>query len=186
MYSAIKVDGKKLYELARQGITIERTPREIEIFSIEILYIDRSEGVKILFDVHCSKGTYIRTLCADIGDALGCGGNMSFLLRKRSGAFGLDTALTVEEVERLASGGQLENKLLGVDKAFDNFDRLVLDECKAVKLINGLAVNVEQNVEVLLIGRLVRVYNETGDFLAVGELKKSSEGLTVKSKKLFI
>jgi tRNA pseudouridine55 synthase len=186
MYSALKVEGKKLYELARQGITIERMPREIEIFSMDILEIDRKDVVKILFDVHCSKGTYIRTLCADIGEALGCGGHMSFLLRKRSGAFDSDTSLTVEEVETLASQSRLESRLISVDKALEGFGEVILDSRKAGRLLNGVAVALEKTAAIGASGKLVKVYNEVGSFLAVGELSETSEGVRVKSKKLFV
>jgi len=96
MYSAIKVKGKKLYELARQGIEIERQSRKITIYSIDIIEINNN---KVLFDVLCSKGTYIRTLCKDIGKVLGCGGVMSFLHRTEASGFYLNTSITIEELQ---------------------------------------------------------------------------------------
>jgi len=144
MYSALKVDGKKLYDLARKGITVERKPREVEIFSIEILDMKRdsfkpevifcrkypsgyenglravSAGfqyplVKVILDVECSKGTYIRTLCADIGERLGCGGCMSFLVRLKTGFFHISDSLTLEEIRDLHQNGRLMDNLVKVD-----------------------------------------------------------------------
>jgi tRNA pseudouridine55 synthase len=99
MFSALKVNGKKLYEMARKGIEVERRPREVEIHSIDIIEINRNkDDVTVLFDVHCSKGTYIRTLCYDIGEKLGCGGHMSFLLRKRAGIFNIESSVVLEKI----------------------------------------------------------------------------------------
>ena len=96
MYSAIKIRGKKLYEIARRGGDVEREPRPITIFRLELL--DREESGDWVLKIECSKGTYIRTLCADIGDALGCGGCMSALRRTRAGEFTLEEAHTLEEI----------------------------------------------------------------------------------------
>ncbi|MFA6808680.1 MAG: tRNA pseudouridine(55) synthase TruB [Eubacteriales bacterium] len=105
MYSSVRKNGKHLYEYARKGIEIERTPRNIEIFSINIIKWSEDEYPRALFDVICSKGTYIRTLCSDIGNKLGCGAHMSFLLRLSSGSFRIEDAWTFEEIEKA-----IENK----------------------------------------------------------------------------
>ena len=97
MYSALKVDGKKLYELAREGKVIDREARDIEIFSIDEI---KANGNIVSFKVHCSKGTYIRTLCSNIGEKLGCGGTMSGLERVQSGKFSLDSSVTLEKLEK--------------------------------------------------------------------------------------
>jgi tRNA pseudouridine55 synthase len=113
MHSAVRVGGKRLYELAREGVEIERQQREVEIFSIKVLDINRSDGCRVLLDIHCSKGTYIRTLCADIGDALGCGGCMSFLLRKRAGPFDISDAFTLEDLSGLRDKDALDSAVVG-------------------------------------------------------------------------
>ena len=115
MYSAVKIGGKKLYELARKGESIERKPRHITIFGLEIT--GRSDNDYIL-DVVCSKGTYIRTLCHDIGAAMGCGGWMSSLRRTKSGVFSVDNAYTIAEIQEAADRGEEEKLLLPIDTLF--------------------------------------------------------------------
>ena len=115
MYSAIKIGGKKLYELARKGETVERKPREVYIESIKILDFKLAEN-KFTVDVTCSKGTYIRSLCMDIGEALGCGAAMGSLLRTRSGGFSLDTAYKINEVKEAAANGSLSDMILDAEK----------------------------------------------------------------------
>lgn len=111
MYSAIKIDGQKLYQLARKGIEVEREPRKITVFDISVLNIDLKETeIEIL--VHCSKGTYIRTLCNDIGEKLGCGGHMKSLVRTRSGRFKVEDSITLEEFEKLWKEGRFEEFLI--------------------------------------------------------------------------
>ncbi|MCL1997504.1 MAG: tRNA pseudouridine(55) synthase TruB [Turicibacter sp.] len=105
MYSAIKIGGKKLYELARAGITVEREPRFVEIFNIELLEIGKD---RILIQVDCGKGTYIRTLCEDIGAKLGCGGTMGSLVRTANGEFTVETAIKIDEVKEQIRLGKLE------------------------------------------------------------------------------
>ncbi len=183
MYSAIKVDGRKLYELAREGTEIERKPRELEIYSIDIIKIDRDSEVRVLLDVHCSKGTYIRTLCADIGDKLGCGGHMSFLLRKKAGAFGLESALTLEEINEMAASGQIGSIMAEADTVFEGFQAITLNAADEKKLLNGVRVVI--NGCPGLGSGYVRVYNESERFLALGELSGTEDRLELKSKKIF-
>ena len=116
MYSAIKVNGKKLCDLARSGVEIERKAREIEIFSIEVLSM---EIPCITMQVHCSKGTYIRTLCQDIGELAGCGGCLEKLLRIQSGRFSIQDAYKISEIEEIVSGWLIlsfEQRYLGVKR----------------------------------------------------------------------
>jgi tRNA pseudouridine55 synthase len=108
MVSAIHYKGKRLYELARQGIEVERAPRKITIHKLELKSFEKDRAS---FVVSCSKGTYIRTLCADIGTKLGCGAHMSKLTRIRSGDFSIDNALTLEQVFKLHNHGDLEKAL---------------------------------------------------------------------------
>ncbi len=113
MYSAVKVQGKKLYELARKGIEVERKPRKITIYDIRELSMN-SAGNEFQMTVHCSKGTYIRTLCHDIGEMLGCGAAMKSLLRTQTGDFLLGQALTLSEAEQMARQGILESALFSM------------------------------------------------------------------------
>lgn len=123
MYSAIKVNGKKLYELARVGKEVERQARRIRIYGIDILRIDLPF---VRFRVRCSKGAYIRTLCHDIGQAAGCGGCMAELTRTRSGRFSLEDSLTLDRIETLYREGDLQAYILPVDAFFSDLQKLVL------------------------------------------------------------
>ena len=181
MYSALKVNGKKLYELARSGIEIERKPREVHIYYINILNI---KGNKVIFDVGCSKGTYIRTLCSDIGDKLGCGGHMSFLVRTKVGIFDIDTALTLEEVSELSKSNALESRLISIGEVFINYKKTVISDREKTRLINGGALELkDMSYEEF---ENIQIYGENGDFLALGEVKAYNNTLFIKSKKLFV
>lgn len=133
MYSALKVDGKRLYELARQGKEVERKARRVTIHKIEILEMDLPR-VRILVD--CSKGTYIRSLCQDIGNKLGCYGCMESLLRVRSGRFDLQSALKLSEIEKYRDEGKLSEIVIPLEDVLEEYPVLhVLPECK--KLIDN-------------------------------------------------
>lgn len=162
MYSAVKIGGKKLYELARKGESIERKPRHITIFGLEIT--GRSDNDYIL-DVVCSKGTYIRTLCHDIGAALGCGGCMSSLRRTKSGVFSVDNAYTIAEIQEAADRGEEEKLLLPIDILFAGYTKLSVDADSEKKLKNGCIINTSSPD-----GRF-RVYSEDGEFLLLGDVK---------------
>ena len=162
MYSAVKIGGKKLYELARKGESIERKPRHITIFGLEIT--GRSDNDYIL-DVVCSKGTYIRTLCHDIGAALGCGGCMSSLRRTKSGVFSVDNAYTIAEIQEAADRGEEEKLLLPIDTLFAGYTKLSVDADSEKKLKNGCIINTSSPD-----GRF-RVYSEDGEFLLLGDVK---------------
>lgn len=120
MYSALKVNGKKLYELARAGKEIERQARLVEILDIQIEKIDLP---RVTFHVSCSKGTYIRTLCYDIGRKLGCGGCMESLLRTRVDRFCLEDSLTLSQIEALRDEGRVEEHVLPVDSVFLDYPK---------------------------------------------------------------
>ena len=160
MYSAIKIGGKKLYELARKGIEVERPPRDITIYSIDI--IAKTEA-GYLFRVVCSKGTYIRTLCHDIGARLGCGGTLSSLRRTRVGAFSIDDAVTMDEVLDAASRGDPTSYLRPVDSLFSNYPSLVVTGGDEDRCRNGSECRLAQAND----GRY-RVYNAQNEFLLIG------------------
>lgn len=131
MYSAIKVKGKRLYELARKGIEVERKARTVTIYNINIIKIGPD---RVLFDVLCSKGTYIRTLCKDIGERLGCGGTMAFLLRTQSGDFNLEDAITIEE---LLEAEKPEDLLLPLDFPLGHMPRVTVKYKYKKQVLNG-------------------------------------------------
>ncbi len=166
MYSALKVNGKKLYELAREGKEVERKARPVKISELEILKI---ELPVVSFRAVCSKGTYIRTLCADIGEKLNCGGCMQSLKRTRVGQFRLEDALRLEEVRRLKDEGRLEEVLLPVDSVFEDCPVLHVNGESVRFLDNGNAVLPEQTVEKRLYGpeQRVRFYRPDGSFAGI-------------------
>ena len=171
MYSAVKVGGKKLYELARKGESIERKPRHITVFGLETA--GREDNDYIL-NVVCSKGTYIRTLCHDIGTALGCGGCMSSLRRTKSGVFSVEDAYTITEVQDAADRGEADKLLLPADTLFAGYPELRADDASEKLLRNGCIVNASAPD-----GRF-RVYSEKGEFLLLGDVK-NGRMKTVKS-----
>lgn len=142
MYSALKYKGKKLYEYARQGIEIERKTRDIYIHWIKIKNINNN---KVVFDVNCSKGAYIRTLCDDIGKKLGCYGHMSFLLRIENGVFNLDNAHTLKEIEQSVNNGNTQNVLIGIDLCLKNMIKVELPDLDTSKFVNGVLIKIEKN-----------------------------------------
>ncbi|MBO5283108.1 MAG: tRNA pseudouridine(55) synthase TruB [Lachnospiraceae bacterium] len=156
MYSALKVNGKKLYELAREGKEVERQAREVQIAEIEILQLRLPE---VQLRVVCSKGTYIRTLCADIGAKLGCGGAMKSLERTRVGRFALEEALTLGQLQELKDRGRLAEAVRPVESMFAECPVLHVRQDLTRLLDNGNALTVEQTAEKerYAPGRWVRV-----------------------------
>ncbi len=180
MYSAIKVEGKKLYELAREGITIERKPRDVTIHSINILDIRDNKAV---FDVECSKGTYIRTLCSDIGDKLGCGGHMSFLVRTKAGNFELSDSLTLEEIYEHSRDNSISGRLSSIEDTFKDYDRVYLNSYETKKIINGAYVELKDSA--LKKGTILRTYDDNVRFVGLSEVMLIKGCLLLKMKKQF-
>ena len=163
MYSALKVNGKKLYELARKGQEVERKPRNITIFE---LAVEDGSGSDWDLRVRCSKGTYVRTLCHDLGRALGCGGCMSSLRRTRAGSFTLAQAVTMQQVLDFAAGQDPQQLLMPVDAVFAAHPPLIVTLGQAAKLKNGAQVKDWQ-----FQPGTYRVYAEDGEFLLLGRVE---------------
>lgn len=163
MFSAIKVNGQRLYDIARRGGEIERKARKINIRSIDI--VGRENGDYVL-DVCCSKGTYIRTLCHDIGEALGCGACMSSLRRVGAGEFDISSAHTLEELVSLAAKGEAEQVLLPVDSLFSSMPEYTADERCEKRIKNGNEIKTPA-----LPDGEYRVYSASGEFLMLGRAK---------------
>lgn len=166
MYSAIKIGGKKLYDLARAGQEIERKPRNVEIKELEILKLDLPE---VKFRLVCSKGTYVRTICHDVGAKLGCGGVMAALERTRAGEFLKKDALTLSQIEELCRLGQIENKILPNDTIFKHLKKISVPEAmmKPVKNGNSIALNKLSLKPILIDGEKVRLYDDNNVFYAL-------------------
>ena len=166
MFSAIKKDGKKLYELARKGISVERQPRRITVYGIDILEIDTGNNT-VTLDIKCSKGTYIRTLCADIGEMLGCGACMNTLRRTESAGFDISESHTTEELERLSSEGRIGDALIPLDEIFGDCGKLRLDARLSKKVKSGIKITSDKAED----GKLYRLYDENNAFLCISECK---------------
>ena len=182
MYSALKVGGKKLVDLARQGIEIERQARKITIFSIVPSVISEKDGIYKI-EVACSKGTYIRTLCADIGAYLGCGAAMSALERTKSGDFVLENAYTIDALEKM-SEKERENLLLPPERLFEGAPSVRFSEFFTRIFKSGCEIYQKKINTDFPVGTYVRVY-EGDEFLALAEVLEYENGSAIKSKKFF-
>lgn len=171
MYSAIKINGRKLYDIARKGGEVERKPRHITVSALELTGRD---GDDWLLDIQCSKGTYIRTLCHDIGAALGCGGCMSALRRTAAGAFNVTDAYSLENVQRAVNEGWAEELLLPVDSLFSKYESYTASVAQEKKIRTGASTKADA------ADGLYRVYSRSGEFLMLG---RTENGIlkTVKS-----
>ena len=159
MYSAVRVAGRRLYDIARKGGEVERAPRRVTVRELTLL---GREGEDWLLDVRCSKGTYIRTLCHDIGQSLGCGGCMSALRRTEAGGFSVKDAVGIEEIQRLRDEGRIEERLLPTDRLFsrEKACAATAEEEKRIRCGSDYGTGLADGV--------YRVYNESGVFLMLG------------------
>ena len=179
MYSALKRDGHKLVDLARRGVTVEREARTVTVYS---LLVERLSSLEYALTVECSKGTYIRTLCADIGAALGCGGAMQSLMRIKAAGFSIDKALTLDEISKMSEmerdAAVIDTEALFLDKPSLKlppfFLRLFKNGCEIYQKKIGTAYKT---------GSILRVYDEKG-FFALGEVEEFEGGSAVKMIKL--
>lgn len=175
MYSALKVNGKKLYELAREGKEVERAARPITVYGIKILEEEHPEYV---FKVECSKGTYIRTLCHDIGEKLGCGAVMTKLIRSRVGEFEIEKAHPLDELQRLSDQGILSKAIVPVEKMFEDYPALVVKESSHKVIQNGNQLKKEdfmENTEEFTDGKEIRVYSHQNIFFGIYRYEKRRE-----------
>ncbi|MCA0754081.1 tRNA pseudouridine(55) synthase TruB [Paenibacillus sp. N4] len=185
MYSAVKIDGKRLYELAREGQTVERKARQVTIHEIALIdaQLDLDQP-QIKFSVLCSKGTYIRTLCVDIGKALGVPATMASLTRTMSGGITQESCLTLEQIERLKQAGELERHLIAPDAAISHLERAEVPAASGKQALLGQKIAIRHaaldNPE---DGRLVRLYNEGQTFLGIFQI--DSQAAVLKPVKVF-
>ena len=180
MYSALKVGGKKLCDLARAGVTIEREAREVTIHSLTAEKINEREYT---LDVHCSKGTYIRTLCADIGVKLGCGGCMKTLCRASASGFTLADAHTLAELENMTET-EREACVFSVEYIFRKYDEVRLPAFFSKLAHSGLEIYLKKIHLDLPTGALVRLCDDNG-FFALGEVREYEDGKAIKPIRQF-
>ena len=178
MMSALKKDGVRLYDLARQGIEVEQEARPVTIHTLELLDYDEASGEGTL-DCACSKGTYIRSLCADLGERLGCGAVMTGLRRTRAAGYGLEDCVTLDEARRLAEEGLLAGRLLPVESAFMACGEVTVTGPQAARFQNGGALSLDRLPS--KVNGLTRVYAPDGAFLGLGR----PDGGELKIARLF-
>lgn len=183
MYSAVSKDGVRLYELARKGLVTEREARPITVYKLDLLNFDEQlQSAQIL--VKCSKGTYIRSICDDIGQALGCGAVMTSLRRVTACGYTLDDAITLEKAKELSENGMLEEYLRPTESVFACYPSVKVTEAQAVRFKNGGGLmlsrtDVDDSSE---NGAYYRVYNSSDVFLGLGYVNKEKEELSVKKQ----
>ena len=181
MYSALKINGKKLYELAREGITVDRASREVNIKKIEIL--NNYNNKEIIFYTKCSRGTYIRTICEDIGNDLGTFGYMSYLIRVGVGTFKIENSYSMEYLKDL-SRDSLLNIITPIDKAIGHIDQIEVPESLYKKLINGVPLELG-NDYLNKIDNIYRVYS-CNQFIGIGKIRQKENNLYLKMDKILI
>ncbi len=180
MYSAIRVGGKRLMELAREGKTVEREPRPITVYRLDAT---RTGERTYALDVECSKGTYIRTLCADIGRSLGCGGCMAALCRTEAAGYPLSVCYTLEEIETM-SLQERQALLIPVEDIFADWEAVILPDFFARLAHNGLPIYLRKIGRNDPVGKRVRMYDKNG-FFALGEVGEAEDGMAIKPLKQF-
>jgi tRNA pseudouridine55 synthase len=180
MYSAVKIEGKRLYELAREGKEVERASRMVTIFNIEILNMNlQLEHPEIHIRVICSKGTYIRTLCVDIGTKLGYPATMKQLVRTSTGHIRQEQCLTFEQIERYQADGTLQNYLIPMDMAIAHIPAVVLNGLQAQHALQGKSIHLQKQSETAPLqgNELVRAYSPDHRFLGLFEWKAETQSL---------
>lgn len=170
MFSAVQINGQRLYDLARKGIDVERESRKVTVYNATLLDFD-AENQSGQIEVSCSKGTYIRTIIDDIGKALGCGAVMSGLRRTKACGFSIDECITLEKAKELAENGTLESRLILTERLFMNYEQILVSEAQARRFKNGGALDIGRTAlknRELVDGKHYRVKSRDGEFLGLG------------------
>ena len=181
MYSAVSVNGKRLYDLARQGVEVEREPRRVTVYSAEILEANESAG-EYAVSVECSSGTYIRTLISDLGEKLGCGAVLTELRRTAANGFKIDSAVTLEALSQAAESGELDRLIIPVDRALEEYPIITVSAAQARRFGNGGELSLERLKYPRTLG-LFRIYDPDGAFMGLGEI---GDGDSLKVKRVFV
>ena len=168
MYSAVSVDGQRLYDLARQGIEVERKPRDVTVFSIDVI-AENEEAGEYEIQVECSSGTYIRTLISDLGEALGCGAVMTDLRRTKANGFGIERTVTLGQLEEAMNDGRISDLLIPVDDALEEYPVIKVSEAQAKRFRNGGELSLERLRYPRMLGYF-RVYDPDKNFIGIGEI----------------
>jgi tRNA pseudouridine55 synthase len=165
-YSAVKIRGVPSYKLARKGKAEPLKPRQVEIYSIEVT---ACEDPLVSLTVRCSKGVYIRTLCADVGDTLGPGAHLTKLVRTRSGRFAIDRSVTLDQLADAAAAGTIEQVLVSLDEALIDFPAVAVEEADSTKILHGNRVRIPQALVYGEKAGLLRIHDRSGRLLALAQ-----------------
>lgn len=193
MVSAVHYRGRRLYELAREGVEVDRPARTVEIYDLQVVEVWPADeekavlGSKVLFDVTCSSGTYVRTLCADVGDRLGCGAHLGFLVRTRAGALRIEDSVTLEELDEAARRNRLAEYLLPVDAALQHFPAVRLHGESLRLMQHGAAVAWPAGSERppdLEAGDWVRLYDDQGRFFGIARVDGQGPSARLQPERL--
>lgn len=184
MYSALNHKGRKLYDLAREGMVVERKPRKITVYDIYDIEYALPE---LTFTVICSKGTYIRTICHDLGEKLGVGAHMNGLIRTRVGSFEIDQALSIDALKEVVAKGQLNQVLLQVDELFKDLKSVTVNKDFNHQLYSGNKIDMDQLLDQgILTDSSYRVYDEDSKFIGIYHVRLKEGVIQLKPTKLFI
>lgn len=179
LYSAVKYRGKPFYHWTRKGESVPRKPRMVEIYRIELIEYCPEREPHLIIDVKCSRGTYIRTLAADIGKAIGCGGHLSSLIRSAVGPYKIEESLTPDELADKASRGSYYEFIRGMDTALEIFPKIIVGESELLALKQGKIIFPEPALlhDCILPDIPIRVYDMQGDFRAIAGSEQSSDSI---------
>lgn len=177
MYSAVSVNGQRLYDLARKGIEVERKPRQVTVYSIDMISENEENG-EYSIAVECSSGTYIRTIISDLGEMLGCGAVLTDLRRTKANGFSIENAVTLEELENAVNNGNIGSVLIPVDRALEGYPVIKVSAAQAKRFSNGGELDLQRLKYPRMIG-LFRIYDPENNFIGLGEIG-AGDSLSVK------
>ena len=181
MYSAVQINGRRLYDIARSGQTVERKPRQVMIRKLQLISFDEQKQSGKL-EVLCSKGTYIRSLCSDLGDVLGCGAVLTSLIRYQAGDFCLDDCLTIEQVQQIVHAGELPQHVIPIERVFHTLPKIQLNQTQTYKFQNGVKLDLNR-IHYKDLEGYHRVSNQDGEFLGLASL--DLEKMELRIEKMF-
>jgi tRNA pseudouridine55 synthase len=189
MFSAAHYKGKRLYHLARKGIEVKRNPKKVKIYQLNLINFNQKVNPAVKFEVICSKGTYIRTLCNDIGDELGCGAHLSNLVRKKVGNFSIEDSLILEELKKDKTLGK--RYLISIDSALEELNKITVKSEATKTVLNGGVISSEQIVEIPEVlktrkDKFVKIFDAKGNLLSIGTpIKENGKNIFFKPVKVF-
>ena len=189
MFSAAHYKGKRLYHLARKGIEVKRNPKKVKIYQLNLINFNKKVNPAVKFEVICSKGTYIRTLCNDMGNELGCGAHLSNLVRKKVGNFSIEDSLTLEELKKDKTLGK--RYLISIDSALEELNKITVKSEATKTVLNGGVISSEQIVEIPEVlktrkDKFVKIFDAKGNLLSIGTLiKENGKNIFFKPVKVF-